>query len=147
MTGLGRVRVKSLRHMGDYYKASYKREDPKLDSKSLPESVQQFQTHARQFIAAIRDQLSPNTSKQLFKTIRSTPPELYPDLIASFLELDFADSLSLLRATALEQRFQVFIDIYRKKAQFIRREEEGTDKVSPLVMFKKLGNGVERMVL
>ena len=146
MTGLGRVRIKSLRHIGDYYKASYNREDSKLNINSLPESVKQFQTQARQFIVSVKDKLSPSISRQLFKTIRSTPPELYPDLLASFLDLDFADSLSILRATELEERFQVFIDIYRKKSLQLEREVGRSEKNSSLVMFRKFRDDDDKMV-
>ena len=139
MTGLGRVRVKSLRQVGEYYKARYNQEDPKLDVNSLPNSVKQFQAEAQKFIKSIRHKLSQRTSRQLFATIRSTPPELYPDLLASFLDLEFSDKLDLLRATELESRFQVFIDIYQKKAQLLQQEETKDADSSPLTVFRKYG--------
>ena len=139
MTGLGRVRVKSLRQVGEYYKARYNQEDPKLDVNSLPNSVKQFQTEAQKFVKSIRHKLSQRTSRQLFATIRSTPPELYPDLLASFLDLEFSEKLDLLRATELENRFQVFINIYQKKAQLLQ-QEENRNADTPLIVFRKYGN-------
>lgn len=140
MTGLGRIRVKSLRYLGEYYKVRYNQEDPKLDVNSLPNSVRKFQTEAQKFIKAIRSKLSSRTSRQLFATIRSTPPEMYPDLLASFLDLDFRDKLDLLRAVELEKRFQVFIDIYQKKAQLIPHDDNRNADNFPLTVFKKYGN-------
>ena len=138
MTGLGRVRVKSLRLVGEYYKARYNQEDPKLDVNSLPNSVKQFQTEAQKFIKSIRHELSQRTSRQLFATIRGTPPELYPDLLASFLDLEFSDKLDLLRATELESRFRVFINIYQKKAQLLQ-QEDNRNSDNPLTVFWKSG--------